>query len=143
MAKYRSTIKKVDRAERTGFEDQLWPTNLALLVLTGFVAGTIIAAGGFDDPRWLHNGWVRLVTLGVSMGALLILAQRLSRKMARRLQFAAVVSLIFHTGLAVYLAEKYLAIILEREGDHVTIRLRSNEPTQPTDVVPATSPLTL
>ena len=68
MAKFRRVITKVERARQFGFDEQLWPVNLALLVLAGFVAGIIIVQGGWDDPRLLHNGWVRLMTLGANSG---------------------------------------------------------------------------
>ena len=38
---------------------------MALVVLAGFVAGSIVALSGFDDPRWLYNGWVPMGTLAV------------------------------------------------------------------------------
>ncbi len=52
----------VEPPPRVTFDEQLWPINVALVVLAGFVAGSIVALSGFDDPRGCTTagfGWPR------------------------------------------------------------------------------------
>lgn len=82
----------------------------ALALWACLVAGLVVALGGWDDPRPLYNGWIRLMTLGVTAGLLAWAFQRRHASFGRRLQLAAVVSLILHTGLAAGLSQFDLAL---------------------------------
>lgn len=136
MAKVRRTIQKVERAEVTGFEDQLWPINLALLILTGFVAGIVIVDGGFDDPRLLHNGWFRLTTLGLTVGGLFWLSLRVNQRIARRMQLAILLSLILHIGLALVLKDRVLELIAEQTVEQQELVDEEDLPLTPEYVLP-------
>ena len=131
MAKVRRIIQKVERAEGAGFDDQLWPINLALLVLTGFVAGIIVVEGGFDDPRLLHNGWFRLATLAVSVGGLFWVALRVNRRLARRMQLAILLSLMLHIGVALVLKDRYLELIAQQETQQQEVLEPEEQVTRP------------
>ena len=89
---------------RVTFDEQVWPINVALVVLAGFVAGSIVALSSFDDPRLLYNGWARLTTLAVSVGLLIFAVNFVdSRRLRRNLQLAIVLSCLFHVVLMIVL----------------------------------------
>jgi len=64
-------VRKIETARASTFDEQLWPINVALVVLAGFVGGCIVALSSFEDARPLYNGWARLATLGLSVGLLM------------------------------------------------------------------------
>ncbi len=111
-------IRKVDRSPLSDFDDQLWPINVAIVILGGIAAGTIVATSSFDDPRTLHNAWVRLGGVGAVMAVLFCAVVWLQGKMLRRVQLCLIVSLMVHIGLVLYLRDQYLDILatLDREG---------------------------
>ena len=99
------TIRRVNRAAHHEFDEQFWPVNIALLVLSGFVGGLIIAYSdrGADFPyfiwnstEWWRNGYVRLGSLLLSVGLFIGLAIWLGGQRGRRFQLAAVISLFIH-----------------------------------------------
>src|SRR5262245_1018687 len=117
----RRIVRKIEPAHAITFDDQLWPINVALLVLAGFVAGCIIALSSFDDPRLLYNGWARLASLAVTVGLLMWAATRLnSRRIRRGLQLATVLSLLVHMLLMVFLYNQRLAFLAQLEEDSET-----------------------
>jgi hypothetical protein len=107
------TVRRVQPSRVADFDDQLWPINCAILILAGFVAGIVIATGDFDDPHLLRSGWVRLLSVGVMVGLLFWGVTWLEGKMRRRLQFCLLVSLLVHLVLAVYLHQRYLAMVAD------------------------------
>lgn len=111
-------IRKVQKSSLSDFDDQLWPVNVAIVILGGIVAGVVYATSDFEDPRFLYNGWVRLGGVAAAMGVLFWAAFYLQGKMLRRVQLCVVISLLIHIGLALFLHEKYLALLadLENEG---------------------------
>ncbi|MEX0939082.1 MAG: hypothetical protein WDZ59_14560 [Pirellulales bacterium] len=127
MAKLRQVIRKIEPAARLPFEEQSWPINLALFILAGFVGGIIVAAGGFDDPRLLHNGWVRLATFTLTLAVLFWASTRWGRRVARRLQLAVLISLIGHLFLAVVLHSQYLQLLAEQAQDQ-SVAVPEDEP---------------
>ncbi len=113
-------VRKVQTSLVADFDDQLWPINVALLILAGFVAGIIIATSDFHDPRLLYNGWVRLASVGLMTLVLFLGVMYLQGKMLRRLQLCILLSLLFHLVLLVYLHDQYLALLAEREKEDDT-----------------------
>jgi hypothetical protein len=107
MAKIRRVVRK-PRTEHHGdiFEDQLWPTYIALVVLAAFSMGVSAAYLRFNDPRLLHNAatWLILIPLGTAtfMFAFYLLDNRTLR---RSMQFSAVVCAIIHLALVVQMYE--------------------------------------
>ncbi|MFZ5832896.1 MAG: hypothetical protein ACOY3P_22645 [Planctomycetota bacterium] len=97
-------------------DDPRWPTYVALGALSAFVVGTVVATSDFADPRILYNAWVRLGGAAVLLGLLWAGLHWLEGRMLRRLQFCILVSLLAHLGLAVYLQQKYLLIVAQREA---------------------------
>ncbi|MGC4006745.1 MAG: hypothetical protein QM811_27920 [Pirellulales bacterium] len=94
---------------RHDLDEQLWPVNIALVLLCGFIGGLIAAHSEFDFERvpWYENGWTRLATLFVSVGAFIALSVGLGGHRGRRFQFAALISLLLHSvlGWRMYTAE--------------------------------------
>lgn len=110
-------VRKVQVARVADFDEQLWPINCAILILAGFTAGIVIALSDFSDPRLLYNGWVRLVSVGLLVGLLFLAVWYLQGKMVRRVQLCILISLLVHLWLAVYLHEKYMALMALREAE--------------------------
>ena len=99
----RPNIRKIKPVESKDFDQQLWPVNLALLVLCGCVVGMNWALSDFQTHDWLENGYVRLVVILGTVGVLAGLAIWLSDKLeiARRLQMAALLSVSIHLAVAI------------------------------------------
>ena len=115
MAKVHRTIRRVQAGEYHTFDEELWPVNVALVILAGFVAGAIVAISRFDDPRWFYNGWFRLTTLVVTTGVLIGVAGKLhSRRFRRAMQLAVVLSLLVHLVVIAVLYNQRLATIEEQ-----------------------------
>ena len=92
-------VKKLPPPGSTDFDEQLWPVNLALALLCGCAVGANWAISDFQSPVWYLNGYVRLVTLLLSVGLLAGAAKYLGGRRGRRLQFAAMLSLTIHLGI--------------------------------------------
>lgn len=90
-------LTRRERPEAVGFEDRPLATELMLALWTGILAGGVVAAGGFDDPRLLHNGVVRLIALGATAALLGWALKATSRRVAWRLQFGVFASLLVHS----------------------------------------------
>ncbi len=102
-------IRKLPPPVEMGFDEQLWPVNVALLVFGGFVAGLIVVNSDFGVANPLLNGYIRLATLAITLGALLI-GISVGGKQARRMQLGVMISLIVHSGalMTVQVAPKLL-----------------------------------
>lgn len=114
MPGFRRILRRIEPSRMAAFDERAWPVNVALLVLAVLAAGLIVVAGAWDDPRLLHNGWVKLMTLAVTLGGLAWAANTISPRRARRLQFAVLVSLIAHIVLAVVLHHQHLRLFVEK-----------------------------
>src|SRR4051812_8941886 len=90
-------IRKLPPPVELGFDEQLWPVNVALLVFGGFVAGLIVVNSSFETTDLYYNGFIRLATLAITLGALLI-GVTMGGKHARRMQLGVMISLIVHSG---------------------------------------------
>jgi len=102
--------RKAEAARAADFDDQLWPVNVAILLLAAFAAGIVVTTSDFRDPRVLYNGWVRLGSVALMVGILVWAVVWLQDKMRRRVQFCLVLSLLFHLWLGMYLHDQYLAL---------------------------------
>jgi len=116
MAGTQRKIRKVQTSKVADFDDQLWPINVAILILAGFVAGVVIATSDFNDPRILYNGWARLASVGLMVVLLFWGVMMLQGRMMRRLQLCILISLLVHLWLAIYLHDQFLALLAEREA---------------------------
>ena len=94
MAQTVQKIRKVEHSAISDFDEQLWPINVAIVILAGFVAGIVIAYSSFDDPHILRNGWTRLAVVGMLVGLLFWGVFWLEGKMLRRLRLCIVLALL-------------------------------------------------
>ncbi|RIK78537.1 MAG: hypothetical protein DCC68_15175 [Planctomycetota bacterium] len=119
-------VRRLEVGRRAPVDEQLWPVNVALLLLAAFVEGVVIARLEFVDPRPLYNAWTWTATLLFSVGIGVWLVQRLDNRHVRRsVQLATVLSLLFHAILAVVLNKDLLVAWLdEPEPQAVTEELR-------------------
>ncbi len=101
-------VRKLEYAARPTFDEQLWPINSLLVVLSGIAAGVIIGTSDFDTPVVWRNGWARIASLVGSVGLLLYVANRVRGSVGRRFQLAALVSLIVHVAAGILLYQQYL-----------------------------------
>ena len=53
-------------------DDQFWPLVVAMVVLGGFLAGSVLAYLRLDDPRWYANAWTWLIAIPLVIAAALI-----------------------------------------------------------------------
>jgi len=123
-------VRKVQVARAADFDDQLWPINCTILILSGFVAGIVIAQSDFAEPRLLYNGWVHLASVGLMVGLLFLGIWWLQGRMLRRLQLCILISLLLHIWLVYDLHQRYLVFV---QQDVVTQQV--TDPFQPA-VVP-------
>lgn len=102
MAGRSSSASRVRSSSVVDFDDQMWPVNCAILVLSGFVVGIVIGNSDFTDPRPLWNGYAHLAVIGLLMALSLGVAYWLGGKIRRRLQFCVLLSLLVHLSTAFY-----------------------------------------
>lgn len=129
MAKIRRVIRKLKTPTTQGLDEQAWPVFMALVILGGFVTGSILAYLRFDDPRWYANAvlWL-LVALGALAVGAVLLAVINNRQMRRSMQLALLLGLLFHAVLFVSSIELR---IFDRIFDVFASRQESKEPPQP------------
>ena len=102
MAKIKRVLRKLNLRTETSFDEQLWPVNVALLVLGSFLVGIVLAYLRFDDPRWYANAWTSLALIPLIIGGAMIALQFVNNRVVRRaVQFSAVLSLLIHVVLLI------------------------------------------
>ena len=111
-------IQKVQTAKVADFDDQLWPINLAIVILGGFVAGLVFAYSDFQDARILYNGWTRLVFVGLMVAGLMWAVHWLEGKMLRRLRLCIILALLVNLWVLMWAAREYLALLEPRARYH-------------------------
>ena len=102
MAKIRRVIRKTKPPTEAGFDEQFWPVMLALFVLAGFLAGTVLAYLPFEEVPWYANAWTWLFVIPVTVCALIWVLRKVEHRAVRRgVQFSAVLCIIVHLVLLV------------------------------------------
>ena len=97
MAKIRRIIRKTKQPAEAAFDEQFWPVMLALFVLAGFLAGTVLAYLRFDGRQWYANAWTWLFVIPIVVCAMIWLLRKVeSRAVRRGVQFSAVLCIIVH-----------------------------------------------
>ena len=99
------------------FDDRLWPVNLALVVLAGFIAGVIAAKSDFETQQLVYNGYLHLGVLAAIVGVLMWGVSSLGRRVQRRLQLGVFVSLLVHFWLCMLSYNVYLSVAARDEPD--------------------------
>ncbi len=109
-------IHKSQPSRAAGFDERPWPVLIALLALAALAAALIVAFSPVDDPRPLHNSWVRMELLTAVAVLLAAASVPLGRVVPYRLQLALVVSLFCHVLLAVILRGQQLPMSAAAKG---------------------------
>ena len=103
MPRTRRVIRRTRPTRRTRLDDQLWPVVVALVVLGGFLAGTILAYLRVDDPRWYANAITWLIAVPVVIGTTLAwLSLSGNRVLRRTMQLAIILCAIVHVVLFIF-----------------------------------------
>lgn len=107
-------IRKVVRSKVADFDEQLWPTNVLILLTAGTLMAWIIARSRFDPRQTgiLDNGFVQLGLVGLLVGLLVWAMAWLQSRGIRRVQFCVLLSLIVHLGLLAYLHRQHLSFLV-------------------------------
>ncbi|MCS7306379.1 MAG: hypothetical protein NZ602_14885 [Thermoguttaceae bacterium] len=98
-------------------EDQLWPINLLVVILAGFVVGLILGLSRFDDPRPLYNAYFQLFTVGLTLAIWFVAVRWIRGRLKQRLKIAALFSLVAHLWLLLSLGVGYYRLILQAKVD--------------------------
>ncbi len=106
MAKHRRIIRKTQPARIQRVDDQLWPLVVAMVVLGGFLSGSVLAYLRLDDSRWYANAWTWLIAIPVVIATGLIwLAWTGNRLLRRTMQLAVVSGVTIHVILFILAIE--------------------------------------
>ncbi len=131
-SKVRRIIRKRHLARPEPFDEQLWPIQLTLVVLGGFLLGLVLAYLRFNDLRWWANARTWLVAVPVLIVILMIVARFVDRQVMRRaVQLSLALCLLIHVILGVVFYEsKIFSRIMpnNREVADVTHRPRVTIP---------------
>ncbi len=100
MADRRHILRKIQPARYRRIDDQWWPLVVAMVVLGGFLVGSVLAYLRWDDPRWYANAWTWLIAIPLIItAALAALAWTGNRWLRRTMQLSIVLGVIFHVVL--------------------------------------------
>jgi len=110
-------IRRVTTAKVADFDDQIWPINVAILILVGFIAGSIVTYSRLDEPRLLLNTWFLLSTLALTAGLSFWAVARFQGKVRNRVLFCTIVSLLVHLWVVMYAAREYVELMAEKEKE--------------------------
>jgi hypothetical protein len=106
MARNRHIIRKTQPARYRRIDDQLWPLAVAMMVLGGFLAGSVLGYLRLDDPRWFANAWTWLIAIPLIIAAALVaLAWTGNRLLRRTMQLSIVLGVIIHIVMFIAAAE--------------------------------------
>ena len=105
-------IRKLPKRPSRAFDDRPATVQWALGLWAVLVTALVLALGGFEETRLLHNGWFRLAGVAVTWGLLAWAASTPGKWMAQRLRLAAAASLAVHTLLALLLVFAHLTFLL-------------------------------
>ena len=141
MAESTRKIRRVTTAKVADFDDQIWPINVAILILAGFIAGLIVTYSRFDEPRLLLNTWFLLFTLALTAGLAFWAVIRFQGNVRHRVLFCTVISLLVHLWIVMYAAREYVELMAEKEKEAKEALLREQQrelipvPVYPDDVM--------
>ena len=112
MAKSRQVIRQVQRSGAANFDEQMWPINAMLVLLSACLAGVVVALSRFDDTRFFHNAWTQLAGIVIILTGLLVSTSKLqSRIKNRRMQLSIVVALFCYFWLIVFMYELGFSLV--------------------------------
>ena len=112
----RRVVRKLEVRRFQPVEERLWPTLVALAILTGMAMGTAVAYLRPDDARWYANSWTWVVA--IPLGSLLatfwlVVVDRGRRR--RPVQLAAVLGILVHLVLLIACLESTMMVAWVRQ----------------------------
>ncbi len=120
-APVRRQIRPVQVIPFEDVEDQLWPINLLVVVLAGFVVGLILGLSRFDDPRLFYNGYFQLFTVGLTLGVWFAAIRWVRGRFKQRLKIATLFSLVAHLWLLLSLGVGYYRFLVQEKPIRDTV----------------------
>ena len=97
MAKSRRIIRKVPKAQDTAFDDQMWPVDVALIILGAFLAGAVLAYLRFDTFNVFTNAITYLLLIPMVVGGSMVGLRYVGNRLVRRtMQLALIISVMVH-----------------------------------------------
>ena len=107
MTKNRRVVRKPPLEQHGDvFEEQLWPTYIALVVLGAFSIGVSLAYKSFSAPEWYNNAFTFVLGVPAIVGLFMVFFTMLDNRAWRRsIQFSAVVCTTIHLALVVQMYE--------------------------------------
>ncbi|HHK41266.1 MAG TPA: hypothetical protein ENJ50_02510, partial [Planctomycetaceae bacterium] len=112
----RRVVRKLEVRRFRPVEERLWPTLVALAILTGMAMGTAVAYLRPDDARWYANSWTWVVA--IPLGSLLatfwlVVVDRGRRR--RPVQLAVVLGILVHLVLLIACLESTMVVAWVRQ----------------------------
>ena len=109
MAKIRRVVRRVAQPQGDVFDEHLWPTYIALVVLGAFSMGVTAAYLKFRDTPWYANATLWLIVIPLVVVGFMLAFRLIDNRLFRRsMQFSIVVCVILHLGLVVQMLETTL-----------------------------------
>src|SRR5262245_50400563 len=142
MAKIRRVVRKAHSGGSPYFDEQLWPVQIALVVLGGFLMGVSLAYPPLTGAVWYRTAWPSLIGIPlVVIAAMIALVYVDNRLFRRSLSLSLVLCAIVHVGMVVQMLELHLfagaAPKVRRESSPVERRPAKIVPEyHPTQLVP-------
>lgn len=107
--KVRRIIRKRKLPQAEPFEEQLWPIQLALVILGGFLIGLVLAYLRFNDLRWWANAVTWLIVTPFAVGGMMVAARFIDRRVMRRaVQFSLALCVLIHVVMGVVMHESVI-----------------------------------
>jgi hypothetical protein len=108
MAKIRR-VRKVETGGSPYFDEQLWPVQIALVVLGGFLMGVSLAYQPLTGVPWYRTAWPSLIGIPlVVIAAMIALVYVDNRLFRRSLALSLVLCAIVHVAMVVQMLELQL-----------------------------------
>src|SRR5689334_20868879 len=109
MAKTRRVVRKLQREAPHYFDEQLWPVEIALVVLGSFLMGVSLAYQPLSGVVWYRTAWPSLIGIPlVVLGSMVAMAWIDNRLFRRSLQLSLVLCAIIHVGMVVQMLHTQL-----------------------------------
>jgi hypothetical protein len=127
MAKIRRVLRRVEPRGARFFDEQLWPVQIALVVLGGFLMGVAAAYGRFSNVPWYASAWMALITIPLLISGAMIAFHYIDNRTIRRsLQLSIVLCAILHVAMIVQLVETriFAQMFRPQPGDQELIEAR-------------------
>src|SRR5262245_3676148 len=109
MANTRRVVRKVETAGVRYFDEQIWPIQIGLIVLGGFLMGVSMAYQPLSGVAWYRTAWPGLIGVPLVIAAAMVAMVYVDNRLFRRsLQLSLVLCAILHIALVVQMLRTQL-----------------------------------